>query len=548
VPSTGDGAAETKRRERRGTMNHTRNLRIAAGLGALALALVFEVSLSAAQSAEPAGGASNGQPSRAIRLSYVDGQVRLSQGGQVLADQAVVNTPLFEGMQLATGDSGKAEIQFEDGSVVRIPPDSSLTLTVLKGSGTSADAELTLNNGLSYFELQGGYQNGKIGVHFGDSEVTTSGFTVLRVDMDRLPGQVAVFSGNAHLESGNGSVELDLHDGESVALNGADPSHYDMAESIEPDSWDEWNSDRDQALTSEAAAQTGASSEMGQSANPAWNDLDANGSWYNVPGQGYVWSPYVAANAGFDPYGYGSWMWTPGFGYIWSSGYQWGYLPYQCGAWNFYDSFGWAWAPGFGGCMPWWGLGFYGGPNFGYVPQGYRPIARPILPRRPITGQPIPLVSVNRRMPATSGNGLLPLRNAGGPVTIAGSRVQALRPLPSRAEYAHLPPGTIGGPRAGSMAAPAKGEVSGTRPGYIRPEGAANAGASHGAGFGGTPARGSASGGSHPSGGSATHASSGASSSASHAGGGGFSGGGGGGGGGGSHGGGGGGGGGGGHH
>ena len=36
-----------------------------------------------------------GQPARAVRLSYVDGQVKLSQGNQVLAEQAVANTPLL---------------------------------------------------------------------------------------------------------------------------------------------------------------------------------------------------------------------------------------------------------------------------------------------------------------------------------------------------------------------------------------------------------------------------------------------------------------------
>ena len=190
-----------------------------------------------------------------MRLSYVDGQVTLAQGGQVLAQQAVANAPLLEGMQLTTADSGKAEIQFEDGSVARLSPDSSLTLQVLQGAGTTANAVLVLNSGLAYFEFQGGGQAGQMSVQFGDSQVTTSGFTVLRVSMDNPPGEVAVFSGNAHLESAGGNVATDLHGGESITLNGANPANYQLAESIEPDSWDAWNSDRDQAMTAEAASQ-----------------------------------------------------------------------------------------------------------------------------------------------------------------------------------------------------------------------------------------------------------------------------------------------------
>jgi hypothetical protein len=404
---------------------------------------------------------------------------------------------------------------------------------VLRGSGTAADAELALNSGLAYFELQGGYRNGKIAVHFGNSVATTSGFAVLRVDMDRPPGQLAVFSGTAHLESNSGSLEMDLHDGESVALNGVDPSRYDMAESIEPDSWDAWNSDRDQVLTTQAAAQTGAPANMGLSENPAWNDLDANGSWYNVPGQGYIWSPYDAANAGFDPYGVGNWMYTPGYGYIWASGYPWGYLPFQCGAWNFYNGFGWGWAPGLGGCMPWWGLGFYGGPNFGYVPPGYHVIARPILPHRPVlTGRPVPMVAVNRS--STFVHSALPARSANSAVQISGNSVQALRPLSTRTEFKNPTMIVMTGHGSASTAngQGTNGQASGARPGYTRPAGWSptqtqhTAPTNHGSNMGSNP---SAHGGSnvqasHPSGG-------GASGGAPHPSGGGFSGGGGGGGG-----------------
>ena len=286
----------------------------------------------------------------AARLSSVEGQVRLSQGGQVIADPAVINAPLFAGTRVETGDDGKAEIQFDDGSVARLSPDSALTLTSVGGQGGAA---IVLEGGLGYFELQGGGQGGQMRVTFGDSVATATGFTVMRIKMDNPPGEVAVFSGNAHLERGN-SLAVDLHGGESVTLNATDPSQYNLAETIEPDSWDAWNSDRDQALNAEAADQTGAANNFvnNNAPNPAWNDLDANGNWYNVPGQGYIWSPYEASDAGWDPYGNGNWMWTPGYGYIFVSGYPWGYMPYQCGMWNYYDGFGWGWAPGMGVELP----------------------------------------------------------------------------------------------------------------------------------------------------------------------------------------------------
>jgi len=381
------------------------------------------------------------QGARAARLSSVDGQVQIVQDNQVIADQALANTPLFEGSQVVTSDDGRAELQFDDGSVVRISPNSSLTLSVLRTQGGAGEAELVLESGLGYFELQGEGSANHIRVRFADTLVIASGFSVLRINLDKMPGEVAVFSGNAHVERGS-ALALDLHGGESVALNGPDPTRYNLEESIEPDSWDSWNADRDQVLTSEAANSTGAANNLANDNSPAWNALDSSGNWYNVPGQGYVWSPYEAMGPGWDPYGNGQWMWTPRYGYIWVSGDSWGYLPFQCGGWNFYDSFGWGWAPG--GCSPWWGGGNNGIwiSTIASAPGGYRYPVRPRPgPHRPVSspllgvrGQsPYPLIPVNRRPP--SGTPGLPVRDRNAPVVIAGHPVQPLRPLPSRPTY-----------------------------------------------------------------------------------------------------------------
>ena len=466
------------------------------------------------------------QSVRAARLSSVDGQVRLSQGAQPLADEAVANTPLFEGAGVATQEDGRAEIQLEDGSVARLSPNSALTLSVLRGQGATGEAEITLDSGLGYFEIQGGGQAGTVRIRFAGSVVTASGFTVLRINLDNLPGELAVFSGNAHLERG-AALAVDLHGGESVALSGVDPTRYDLTESIEPDSWDSWNSDRDQVLAGEASSKTGAASGFADSANPAWNDLDANGTWYNVPGQGNIWSPYAASAAGWDPYGNGYWMWTPGFGYMWVSGYAWGYMPFQCGFWNFYDNFGWGWAPGMGGCMPWWGTG-YPGPNIGIAYGGYRP---PIPPRqhphapvaRGTRTEAYPLVAVNRH-PAAGGS-VLPLRDRTGSVVIVGRAVQAIRPLNPRPAYDHSASAFVN--RTVYSGASSDARMAG---GQARP-----AGPSYGSSRQGASGNSSGSFAARPSGGSshsastASHGSSGGGSSAGHSsGGGGYSGGGGG--------------------
>jgi FecR protein len=406
---------------------------------------------------------------RAVRLSSVEGQVRVVQEGQVIADPATSNLPLFEGSQVVTGNDGRAEIQLEDGSVARLSPNSTLTFSVLQLQGTSSHTEVVLNGGLAYFELQPSIAEHSLRVSYGPASFSATGFSVVRVTLDHPPGDLAVFSGNVHLDRGD-QLQLDIHGGESLSLDLSDLTRYNLADSITPDSWDSWNADRDQVLNGQAAEKTAATGSYVNSQAVGMSDLDANGNWYDVPGQGYVWSPYDAqgAGAGWDPYGYGQWVSYPGYGYIWNSGYDWGYAPFQCGLWNYYDNFGWGWAPG-GGCNPWWGLGRGGwGYNIGRGPHGYLPPRRPM----PIPGRPRPLggrelraanvIRVDRR-PASAVNMAL-YAHPTQPVVIGGHTVEPLRPVAPRQTY-DRPAGVVARQPGGYYPAPTHSAAGS----YVRP-------------------------------------------------------------------------------
>jgi len=413
--------------------------------------------------------------SRALRLSSVEGQVRVVQDGQVLADPALANMPLFAGTQITTGDDGRTEIQMEDGSVVRLSPNSTLTFPVIEKQGSNMHTEVVLNAGLAYFELQPSTAESSLRVSYGSASFAATSFSVVRVTLDAPPGDLAVFSGNVHLDRGD-ALQLDIHGGESLNLDAGDMARYTLHESIRPDSWDTWNADRDQILNSEASQQTAASSSYGTSV-AGMADLDANGNWYNVPGQGYIWSPYdaQAQGVGWDPYGFGHWVYYPRFGFVWVSGYGWGYAAFDCGQWNYFDSFGWGWAPG-GGCSPWWG-GYGGGwgYNIGNGPRGYQPPRRPIKP--PVHGFSGRTLVASNVVPVDRRIGGGTLAGIDGrarvPVTIAGHTVEPLKPVAPRQTY-DRPTGVLAGsrpangyfptpshPASGSGAHPV---VSGSRP------------------------------------------------------------------------------------
>lgn len=330
---------------------------------------------------------------RAVRLSDVEGQVQAFQGDQVAFDQAQPNMPAVEGMRFVTGSNGRLEIEFEDGSVARVTPNSSIRLTELRRNAEGKTiTQIDAVTGLSYYELNG--RGGPISVHFGSDIATLTNSAVFRVTMDAAPVQLAVMHGTVHVDDGQG-IAVDVHPNETFQMDPQQAGEYTVAQSINADSWDQWNSDRDHILADLESSQTMARASSGDPDNPAWNDLDYYGSWYNLPGYGQVWSP-SGVSASWDPFGNGAWGYYPSFGYTWISGYPWGWWPYHCGAWDFLDGFGWIWVPG--NC----GWGFYGAGWYPYatvwrVPRGYTPPPRPR--RGPMPGprpHPTPLVAVNR--------------------------------------------------------------------------------------------------------------------------------------------------------
>ena len=76
-------------------------------------------------------GAGNGQgaedaASNVARVSFVQGSVQLLAGQGADFAQAVMNMPVLDGSRLQTGEDGQAEVEFGDGSVARLTPNSSL--------------------------------------------------------------------------------------------------------------------------------------------------------------------------------------------------------------------------------------------------------------------------------------------------------------------------------------------------------------------------------------------------------------------------------------
>jgi hypothetical protein len=366
------------------------------------------------------------KPFRAARLTYLAGSVVVEQASSKTQDAAVVNMPLVEGTVLSTGEDGEAEIEFEDGSLVRVTPNSGVSLLNLSvNAGGDYQTRVAVLGGLVYAELRAGTKY-QYTLDAGGTVVTPAENSTVRVNLDEPPPAIAVLQGSVHVGPANSTAPstatIHAQGGQTARADVGQSGVFTLKDEIAPESWDQWSEDRDQVAAGEAGAQTVARDQFAGDQGYGWSDLDANGSWYNLPGQGQVWQPDIAedsgeadasvsqdAGSGFDPYGYGSWVWTPA-GYSWASSYGWGWLPYRCGQWVYFDGFGWGWEPGlncgafgFGG----YGFGGYGfGVNIGRAPGFWR------RPKRPIPG-PGPVHPI--------------VRGRVGPVPVGGPRYGSAR-------------------------------------------------------------------------------------------------------------------------
>lgn len=396
------------------------------------LALLFCVAASGIVSAQdatpPPPPADTTQPSlqqappeanvRAVRLSDVQGSVQIFSGASLAFTQAQVNMPVVEGMKLVTATDGRAEIQFEDGSVARVTPNSSVTLEQLNSNPDgSTITTIRANSGLTYYELNG--RAGQYVVKFGPDSIIPIDSSIFRLDLDHPAAELAVMHGSVHV-SDDQNLAADVHTNQSIQFDPDNAAEYQLLQSVQANSWDQWNSDRDQALAELDDSATTARASSSQPDNPAWSDLDANGDWYDVPGYGEGWAP-AGVGEDWDPYGAGSWGYYGGIGYTWISAYSWGWWPYHCGAWSWFGGFGWMWFPGncgWGGVGI--GFGWYPYGRIWHVPPGYRVPLRPSpvhnVPQ-PLhrSGPSQPLIAVNRGPQFTQ-----QYRSVGGAAAFAG--------------------------------------------------------------------------------------------------------------------------------
>jgi hypothetical protein len=317
---------------------------------------------------------------RIVRLSEVQGTVQMDRAAGDKFSKAFINLPVIEGSRLRTGGDGRAEVEFEDGSTLRLTPGTEIDFARLTlGDDGNKLNTVVLVSGTVYANVRAKKNQDKNAdqfvVNFARESVAVPEAAHFRLELDGAnQATLAVFKGkcSATLRSAQFDVpqkhsatikfaNSDLSNDSAVdeafkpdlpkggdkiedakASNGASDA-FVLAKNYKSEPADAW--DREQSEYHDRNASTASSARLSSPYSYGMSDLNYYGNFMNVPGYGSVWQPYLAG-ANWSPFQDGGWAFYPGAGYMWISGYPWGWMPYRYGNWIFAPGIGWAWQPG----------------------------------------------------------------------------------------------------------------------------------------------------------------------------------------------------------
>ena len=311
-------------------------------------------------------------PARIVRLSFVEGDVTVQRPDVQAWAEAPVNTPLQQGFKVSTGENSFAEMQFENGGTVRLGERGLIDLTRL---GTAPNGgkinQVDLHQGYATFHLLPSQIAESLQVATPYGALIAQGEAQFRVDLDQGLERIEVFSGAVGVQSNLGAMTIEKDSVLLMQPGATEPTV--VSQGITKDDWDQWVDNREaEAEMPATGPSVNGYTDDATEATYGWNDLQQYGTWSDVPGEGYGWSPNVVAY-GWAPYSAGQWCWYSGWGYTWIGSEPWGWLPYHYGGWDFIPGRGWVWFPG---SLRRWSpsqVTWFRGPNWvGWTPRPYR--------------------------------------------------------------------------------------------------------------------------------------------------------------------------------
>lgn len=252
-------------------------------------------------------------------VSVVDGYAELDREGQSSRD--IENVPLEAGDRLRT-TRGRAEILFEDGSVIALDEHTSVTFV------SATDIELDAGRVRAQWRDRG--QLSGLTIH------TVAGRAIMRSQGDYRVTLSESRRGEAEIElaAARGSAELANEHGRTAVREGTralTTSGYapstPYAYAAPRDAFERWTDSLEGDRYGVESARY-----LPEELRYYGGVFDRHGSWQHHHSYGWVWYPRVSV--GWRPYYGGRWSFVVGFGYSWVGGSRWSWPTHHHGRWD----------------------------------------------------------------------------------------------------------------------------------------------------------------------------------------------------------------------
>ena len=300
--------------------------------------------------------------------------------GATAAEPATLNLPLGPGDTIFTSAERRCEIQFDNGTVVRLDVNTELKIEALMAQSLSARTKisnLVLRRGRAYVMYKEYSSKEMFQIITANAAVKLAHNAVAAIAWAAEAGtDVQVASGRVNVLFGPKSQDLSektVYKNEKMIVA---PDHTASFPAVgAPTDFENWNMEINKNFDELHQGKTMIPKPV-QRLNPAvfyfaqqYGNL--YGEWIYDDFFGYVWRPFTNdmryPNGGWSPYYVGRWSNYNGQ-MFWVAEEPWGWVPYHLGVWHWNAKRGWYWIPGPTFAPAWVDWAYFAGNSYGWRP------------------------------------------------------------------------------------------------------------------------------------------------------------------------------------
>ena len=187
-----------------------------------------------------------GAQTRYARLAVVEGTVEAQIHPAESWKPALANMPLLEGSSIRTLGGSRAEIELDEGSVLRLAENSVCEFSDYTRLSTGQRiTNISLDSGVAYFNGESGWRDALV-LSLANARVSIQRGSRVRLEAGTASTQLAVFEGEARLTSA--SVELNVPEGKMLKLDLNRSDRFYLLPEIAALESDTWSLTRDKIL------------------------------------------------------------------------------------------------------------------------------------------------------------------------------------------------------------------------------------------------------------------------------------------------------------